>query len=437
MPQTTTPDAVTAESAAGHSPEEVREQLLASVKGQLKLPAVGMAYKLAALVVLAVMLLMPLLYAAVIGAVACGMVWLAIGSFGQSLAAPVFWIAEIGLGLVLVALLKPLIEPQRRPAEQYSKKLSEEPLLAAIVWQICEQVDAPAPSMVQWECSTRIAASGRRGGVLTIGLPLLACLTAEQFAGAAAVQLALVRRRAATRITRLIRAINGWLWRSVYGESRFDHWLAIVVQRPHFHLAKLLLPLRAAKLVAQAVLFVPMFVANTVGGYVVRRAELDADLIAARLVGRKTFSVLLAKVEAADFLWAGVLAELDLLRREGILPEGLPQQLASRMHDVTPELAATLGETVNRPEEIPFDTRATTQERLATTAKEPAEGVFGCPLPARHLAADYDVLSRKMTWDYYVARFGSKFLRTAETPVAAPSSARVSPTPAPPHKGRK
>src|SRR5207245_4935373 len=125
--------------------------------------------------------------------------------------------------------------------------------------------------------------------------------------------------RAGCRVTNLIRGINGWLWQSVYGRSRFDQWLSLVAQRPYFHLAKLLLPLRAMKFAPQAVLFVPMFVANTVGAVVVRQAELDADRAAARLVGRQRFAALLERMEMVEFTWEGVLAELGYLYREPAL----------------------------------------------------------------------------------------------------------------------
>ena len=109
----------------------------------------------------------------------------------------------------------------------------------------------------------------------------------------------------------MIRGINRWFWQAIYGQSRFDQWLAIVAERPHFHLAKLLLPLGGAKLVVRVALLVPMFIANTVAAAVVRRSELDADRCSVRLVGRKTFAAVLERVELVEFTWEGVIAELE------------------------------------------------------------------------------------------------------------------------------
>ena len=159
-------------------------------------------------------------------------------------------------------------------------------------------------------------------------MPLLACLSVEELAGVIAGQMALVRRHAACRMTNIIRSINGWLWQSVYGSSRFDQWLRRMAQRPRFHAGKLLVPLLLARFPVQIVLFVPMFLANTLASGIARRAELDADLIAAQLTGRNSFAHLVQRLGMIDFAWQGILVELDFLYRDQQLPDSLPQQLA-------------------------------------------------------------------------------------------------------------
>ena len=86
-----------------------------------------------------------------------------------------------------------------------------------------------------------------------------------------------------------------------------------------------------------------------------------------------------------------------------------------RMQDMTPELRAVLGETVNKPEERPFDSRESRPERIEALAGEPAEGVLRCALPAKSLLVNYEALAKEMTRDYYAGRFGAQHLRTAVT----------------------
>jgi Zn-dependent protease with chaperone function len=326
--------------------------------------------------------------------------------------------------VVLAALLKPLVEPQTRAVVARPLDVSRETALRGLVEAICERLGVAPPASLHLECSTRVAMHARHKR-LAIGLPLVACLSAEQLAAAVAGQLAHFRGGAGCPVTNLIRRINHWLWRSVYGRSRFDQWLVIVGERPHFHPAKLLMPLVVLKFIAQAVLFVPMFIANTVASQVVRQADRDADLIAARLIGTQAFAALLERQEQIEFSWEGVLAELDYLYREQSLPDSLPGQLALRMLDMTPELGAALSETVNKSEERPFDSQLPRLERVANLMQSaPRVGILDEPGPARSLVKSYNDLARKLTWDYYVLRFGPERLKTALQPVATPVAVR-------------
>jgi hypothetical protein len=390
------------------APGQVRELLLAGFSGQMTPPQTGFMRKLGALAVLAILAVMPLFYAAVIGAVAFGMYWLATSNILAHQHPAIFWAAEIAAGLILVCLIKPLIEPQRRGVETYPLDMAKEDLLKELTAKICQQIDAPLPKSIHLECSTRVAAINRGGVRLTFGLPVVASLSASQFAALMAGQLALHRPKAGSRVVNMIRGINYWLWRSVYGKGRFDRWLALVAQRRHFHLAKLLLPLVLMRLPAQAVLFIPMFIANTIAMGVVRSAEFDADRAATRLVGKATFAGLLERLEQIDFTWDGVLADLAFLNTEQRLPESLPHQVALRMLDMSPELCAALRETVNKPDEKPFDSRPSTPDRLEAIASESPDGAFKCDLPARSLLADYEAIARRMTADFYAGRFGKQ-----------------------------
>jgi Zn-dependent protease with chaperone function len=241
-----------------------------------------------------------------------------------------------------------------------------------------------------------------------VGLPVVAALSVDQFACVMTGLLSLHRPSSGCRVMNMIRGINYWLWRSVYGKSRFDRWLVRVAERRHFHLAKLLLPLKLLKIPAQLALFVPMFVANTIAQAVVRAAEFDADLAASRLVGRRTFAAVIERLEQIDYSWDGVLADLNFLHTEQKLPDNLPEQVALRMLDMSPELWGALRDTVKAPDEKPFDTKPSTPDRLEAVQNEPAEGVLKCHLPARRLFSDYEGQARKITAGFYTSRFGAK-----------------------------
>ncbi len=387
--------------------EQMRETVLAAFNGKMEPPKVGLVRKAGALIVALILLMMPVFYLAVMGTVGFGMYWLAVSEILAGQHPAVFWAAEAGLGLFLVCLIKPLIEPQRRGEKVYVVDAQQELLLGELTSKICEQIGAKQPKRIELECSTRVVAA-KSGSVLTIGLPAMASLSVEQFAAVVGDELAQNRSGAAGGLMSLIRGINYWLWRSVYGKGRFDRWLSLVAQRRHFHLAKLLLPLMLMRLPAQIVLFIPMFIANTIAAAAVRAAEFDADRTAARLVGKKTFMAVVERLEQINFVWDGMLMDLKFLSKEGELPENLPQQIALRMQDMTAELCAALRETVHAPDEKPFETRPSTPDRFEAVQNEPESGVFRCGLAARGLFKEYESVARQMSGDFYAGRFGVK-----------------------------
>ena len=408
--------------------DALREKVFASFQGEFVPPRVGLLRKIGILIVASIVLVLPLFYIVSLALLVFGLYWLATGDFGQSLSPTLFYLSMIGGVLVVLCLLKPLVVPRRRLVESYPLDSKSEPLLVDVIDQVCQRLNAPRPKSIRLECSAYFGSAYRRGLLgylsgdlgLSIGLPLLACLSVEQLAGLVAGELAHNRRRAGSGLMVLIGGINGWLWRSVYEPDRWDEWLDRATSRPGFHPGKFLLPLKGLKLFAQMVLWIPMFIGNTVASALVRRTEFDADRCHARLGGRGSFEITLQRVRIAAFTWEGILAELAFLYKEQQLPDSLPHQLQLRMVDVTPELAATLMESVIKPADRPFDSRPGDQERLAQVAAEPADGVLNCDLPAWTLLRDYSKLARTMTWDYYSTAFGPQLLHTALKKVVVP-----------------
>lgn len=390
----------------------VREQILGGFQGRIELPPVSLAQRLGTWLVLAVLLLMVVFYLAVLGGLAWLVYWLATSDFGPHVPGSLVSIGMAAAALALLCLLRPAFMPSEKARETYALPADQQALLHGLVARVCEQVDAASPRTIETECGPRLAANGR-GGTLTIGLALVAGLSVEQLAGLVAGHMAQHRGRAGTGAKSLIRAINDWLWRSVYREDRFDRWVTRANLRPGFHAGRLLLPLRTFSLLARAVLWIPMFIGNTVAAGMVRSAELDADRCAARLVGAKTHAAALARLKIVHYAWEGILTELAFLYREQRLPDSLPHELAARLGEMNPELCATLLATVIVSEDIPFDSRPSDAERQAALTGEPASGVLNCPLPARTVLGDYPRLAREATWDYYSAAFGPQFLKAA------------------------
>jgi membrane protein implicated in regulation of membrane protease activity len=408
----TSPSSAATKPAVPIAPAITAEQLAAAFTGQIELPKVSASRRLGTWLVLLVLLLLVAVYFAILGGLAFGVYWLATNDLGPSIPSWVGSLAMAAAALLLLCLIRPLVMPRERPAEIVPLAADKQAILAEFVAKIAEQVHASPPAVLQAECSPRLEID-RHGRTLKLGLPLVMNLTVEQVGGLIAAQLAPHRRGAGSGPARLIRSINGWMWRSVYQEDRFDRWITRANLRPGFHLGRLLVPLRAFSFLARVVLWIPMFIGNTVAAVLTRESELDSDRIAARLIGGKEWTATIERVKVVAFTWEGILTELPFLYKEQQLPDSLPHFLAERMADVSPELAATLLTTVIKDEEIPFDSRPSAAEQAAAIAAEPSSGVLVSSLAAQGLVTDYGNLSRQASWDYYAARFGPQFLKTA------------------------
>lgn len=398
--------------AAAPPAVDVREKVLAALRGKIALPPVSFARKLGTYLILGILLVIVAVSIAAFGGLVWLLVWLATSDVSSQWPQAAVTLAMAGVAILIASLIRPLFMPQQKSHARYPLSAAQEKLLTDFVGKLCEQVDCQPPAAIEAECSPRLSLD-RSGRTLTIGLALASGLSVEQLGGLIAGQLAQHRRRAASGPTNLIRAINGWYWRSVFQQDRFDQWITRVNLRPGFHLGRLVLPLRALSFVGRAALWLPMFLGNSAATGLVRRTELDADLCTARLIGREDFARLLERVKLVEYTWEGIFPELKFLYSEQKLPDSLPHELANRLHELAPEVSATLLESVITSEVIPFDSRPSESERLGAVEGEPTDGVLACPLPAHVLWAEYGKLAREASFDYYSALFGPQHLKTA------------------------
>src|SRR6185295_4479066 len=128
-----------------------------------------------------------------------------------------------------------------RPKEpaKYSLTVQSDPTLFAFISRICELVNAPVPSRVDVDCQINASASFRRGLlsmkgndlVLTIGLPLAADLTMQEFAGVLAHEFGHFAQGAGMRLTYIVRQTNRWFARVVYDRDEWDIKLVEISRR--------------------------------------------------------------------------------------------------------------------------------------------------------------------------------------------------------------
>src|SRR5205814_4243365 len=149
--------------------------------------------------------------------------------------AVVIYIAPLVIGaIVIVFMFKPLFAPPAKEGRRRSLTPTSDPLLFEFVERICALVGAAMPRRIDIDCDINASASFRRGWlslilgrdlVLTIGMPLAAGLSLQQFAGVLAHEFGHFSQGAGMRLTYVVRSINMWFLRVVYQRDEWDEWL--------------------------------------------------------------------------------------------------------------------------------------------------------------------------------------------------------------------
>ena len=183
------------------SGDELRAQMFSGFQGSLQRVNTSLLYRLGILWTAVLMVLLPLAYLAIIGLIGLAVYWhlthhhvILNGAQGRgSLLVLLIYLAPIAVGCLLILfMIKPLFA---RPAQERRRRTltpETEPLLFEFVAKIAKLVGAPRPRRIDIDCDINASASfGQswwslltgRGLVLTIGMPLVAGLSLQQFAG--------------------------------------------------------------------------------------------------------------------------------------------------------------------------------------------------------------------------------------------------------------
>jgi Zn-dependent protease with chaperone function len=220
--------------------KELLRQILAAFEADLPRLRRTRAYRLGILLVAGAMLSLPILYVGLIALCILAVGWHALHT-PAILGGSTFLFGWIFLyfgpllagALLVLFLIKPLLAP--RPKWQKAKALQfgKEPVLFAFVTRLARAVSAPEPTRIEVDYQVNASAgfgsglAGLFGRELTlrIGLPLVAGLTVEQFAGVLAHELGHFSQGTGMRLTYLVRCVNAWFARAVYQRDGLDESL--------------------------------------------------------------------------------------------------------------------------------------------------------------------------------------------------------------------
>ena len=413
----------------GQSASSPDYSILSAFQPVVARPRSSILYQFSLLLVTITMLILPLIYFALVGAAVYGVYyhathnWEVIMGFGGIRSGRIMifkflcYIVPLFIGLVVVFFMfKPIFAGRPKRAQPLALNPADNPLLYAFIEKICETVGAPSPKRIDLDCDVNASAGFRRGMwsmagndmVLTIGLPLVANLSAAEFAGVVAHEFGHFTQSIGMRLSYLIRTVNLWFIRVVYERDAWDEALEEWVTESEDAWAAIILILAQIGVwFARMILRILMYTGLLIGGFMIRQMEYDADACEIKLVGSETFERTqrkLATLSAATELmhkqiraqWQKTLQLPDnlseLLRQ---YHERLPEQTLRKIEDRYGLMRTGL-----------FDSHPSPADRIRQARKAQDPGAFHDDRPAAELFTSFEHPARFVTMLYYTEELG-------------------------------
>jgi hypothetical protein len=132
-----------------------------------------------------------------------------------------------------------------------------------------------------------------------------------------------------------------------------------------------------------------------------RRAELEADSLQARVAGAATFMSTVLEVNLLALAEQRALIVLSRMKREGRLVDDYPGLIASVRGRYSAEFVQRLLVRLEESEDAPFRAHPSDRERIAMARAEKNRGILTSDIPAALLFADSDALCREVTLEFY------------------------------------
>lgn len=425
-------------TAAGGNASQERRQLAQRVLGafQGEIPAMPLParYRIGIALTSAVMVVLPLVYVTLIGVVAFVMLWHATHNTGLMSSAHgrgaffmlLIYLAPLAAGGVLIAfMIKPLFSRRGDSRAKRSLTREREPLLFAFIDRICEAVGSPHPKRIDVDLEVNASASFRNGWwslmgddlVLTIGLPLVAGLNMRQFGGVLAHEFGHFSQGAGMRMTYVTRSVSYWLHRVVHERDQWDDRLRKLAAGTDLRLGWVFYLAMFFVWLNRKILWCFMMAGHFVGGFMLREMEFDADRYEAHLGGSETFAQTARQLIVLNAAAQGAHADLGEFYRDGRLADNLPKLIVANIDQLPSDVQKKIDQMIAESETGLFDTHPADRHRIANAARQRAEGVFRVELPASSLFANFDLLAKAATLDFYCEIFDKKIAPSELHPI--------------------
>ncbi len=405
-------------------------EILAAFGTGIRPPRTSFLYQVGLLMVAVVMIILPLIYLAMVAAMGWGVVYYAIHA--RPLMSSVFggprlyiirlflYVTPLFIGALLTfSMVKPIFA--RGPVRPDALELTPgaEPTLFAFIARICGEVGAPMPTRIVLDCDLNTAAAFRQGPssmfgndlVLRIGMPLVAGLDMQQFAGVIAHEFGHFTQGFGMRLSFIIRLINGWFYRVIYERDAWDVWLARWALETNDWRSMLVAAfIHFAVWVSRGLLKVLMWFGHGVCCFLLRQMEYDADSYAIQTAGSQAFEETAKRVNVLAEATGNSYHIIDTAWRvKQMLPDDLPAFLLQQESKIPADRRAYLEDTTGMSRTGIFSSHPSDGDRIRRARRAGQPGIIHLTLPARMLFTNFDAASKQVTLAHYKWDMGLKF----------------------------
>ncbi len=419
--------------------------LLNSFTGPIEPPRISLVYQFSLLLVATFMVLLPVVYVGMVVTAGWGVVWYAQhfawmltttggGGRGMLLRLAIYVAPLFAGGLAVLFMFKPLFARRLQRFQPLTINPGAEPVLFAFICKLCDLVRAPLPAEIALAADVNASASLRQGLFsrelrLTIGMPLVAGLTVNQFAGVLAHEFGHFTQGIGMRLTYIIRRINGWFARVVFERDSWDVWLdGLTDESEHWAVSLGLALTHFAIGFSRFLLRLLMLLGNLVSCYALRRMEYGADEFEVKVVGSETFETTSLRLQV---LGCAEAVSRQMLGQLWAAKQRVPDDLARFLHrtdlSLPPEKRNELENSLALEPTRWHDTHPSVADRVRAARQLGSPGVFHLDWPATSLFQNFDVLSRQVTLTFYRDEVGLPVTDDHLIPSSAPTEGAAKP----------
>jgi len=390
--------------------KKVFSQDIPRVKATLK-------YKLGILLVIIMSAVAPLIYLGIISALVTGIVSYSIhipeviANTKTVIAKAAFVVIPLlVMSVLLLFIIKPLFS-RYSPLNQFTLKRKDHPALFNLVKVMCEKIGVPVPVKIVVNNEVNAAASAAKGLSsllrgklqLTIGLPLVACMSMREFAGVLAHEFGHFSQTSAMTAYYLINTINYWFYSRAYEQDAWDDRLDKWAQKADWNIVAMAAVMTAKLgIYLTRQMFKGLYHFNfNVTAFMSRHMEHDADVYESIISGSQQFkstSIKLRKISYANY-------DVENINKsawnESKLLRNIPLAISDIEKSYDERLLEHIENDMQSSETKAWDSHPADHERVNHVLKRNDPGMIMFDFPANMLCINFNKLCEQLTLHTY------------------------------------